>query len=55
VSENRSDLDVIEIAREQLEVAIELFLSGRSYASALALAGAAEGRLLARIFSMKVP
>ena len=39
----------IDFAREQLEVSIELFLSARSFASALTLAGAAEeifGKLL---------
>jgi Na+-translocating ferredoxin:NAD+ oxidoreductase RnfE subunit len=32
----------VEIAIEQLEIALDLFLSGKSYVSALTLAGAAE-------------
>ncbi len=32
----------VELAAEQLDVALELFLSGRSFVSALTLAGAAE-------------
>jgi len=42
-SETRDDIDPLAAAREQLEIAIELFLSGRSYVSALTLAGAASG------------
>jgi hypothetical protein len=37
--------DPLETAMEQLDVAIELFLSERSFVSALTLAGAAEGVL----------
>jgi hypothetical protein len=42
-SETRNDIDPFCAAREQLEVAIDLFLSGKSYVSALTLAGAACG------------
>jgi hypothetical protein len=42
-SETRSDIDPLCAAREQLEVAIDLFLNGKSYVSALTLAGAACG------------
>jgi hypothetical protein len=42
-SETRNDIDPLAAAREQLEVAIELFLSSRSHASALTLPGAASG------------
>jgi predicted HTH domain antitoxin len=41
--ETRTDIDHLAIAVEQLEVTIELFLSGRSFASAVTLAGAADG------------
>ena len=34
--------DRVQLAQEQLDVAIELFLSGRSFVSALTLAGACE-------------
>jgi len=42
-NETRNDIDPLAAAREQLEIAIELFLSGRSHVSALTLAGAASG------------
>ena len=35
-------VSIIDLAIEQLEVSIDLFISGRSYASAITLAGAAE-------------
>lgn len=41
--EVRIDIDPLLAAREQLEVAIDLFLDGRNYVSALTLAGAACG------------
>jgi hypothetical protein len=41
--ETRNDIDPLAAAREQLEVAIDLFLSEKSYISALTLAGAACG------------